>query len=182
MPRIRTALLAALAGFAMAAAPGAAIAKPHAPQCEARVTRALGDVARHEPQTLVVQTFGACADPLLVIWIDRPAGRVQQLHFARLSAHERRARTPRTVRAAVRRVMAQIASKKASAFETWAELQASGESGGGWHGTRLSQPDYERITASASHVLLVPTDATRAKLVAWDGENEEWADVVYYGD
>jgi hypothetical protein len=182
MPRKSATLRLTLAAVALAAATTTSIAKPYAPQCDARATRTLGEVARHEPQTLVVQAFGACSDPLLVIWIDRPAGRVQQLHFARLATHDRRARTPRTVRAAIRRILTQIAPKKASAIETWSELQASGESGGSWHGTRLSEAEYERITASAKHLLLVPTDATRAKLIAWDDTNQEWVDVVYHGD
>lgn len=182
MSRTPAALFVMLGALAIATATGTSIAKPRAAQCEARTTRALSGVEHGARQTLVVQSFGACSDPLLVIWIDRPGGRVQQLHFATLSAHERRALTPRRAGAAVASIMARIEPKTASGFESWAELQASGESGGSWHGTRLSKAEYERITASAKHVLLVPTDATRAKLIAWDGTNQEWVDVVYYGD
>ena len=74
--------------------------------------------------------------------------------------------------------------RPASAIEAWAKLHAEDDAPGGasWSGTRLAKPDHDRIRSSAKHILLIPTDTTRAKLTAWDDANEEWVDMVYYGD
>ena len=179
----RASLFAAVAAIALAATGAALAAKPLAPpHCNARATRTLPPVTHDERQTLVVESFGACADPLLLVWIDRPSGHVQEIHLARLSEYAQRASTPRAARAAVRNILARVERKRRADFETWDQLVAGAESPGGWRGTPLSKAEYKRITSSTARVLLIPTDATRAKLIAWDDTNEEWVDVVYYGD
>lgn len=181
MPRKPATLILLLAALAIAT--GAANANPP-PQCDARSVRALAPVEPRAQQTLVVESFGACADPLLVIWIDRPPTRVQHLHFARLTAYAPSARTKGAVTKAVEDIMVRIERRPASDIEAWTKLHAEGDApgGGSWAGTRLARPDHDRIRSSAKHVLLIPTDATRAKLIAWDDANEEWVDMVYYGD
>lgn len=170
--------------LAMPLISASAIAKPHPTDCNTRVTRALPAFENGEKQTLVVESFGTCADPLVLVWIDQPHDRVEDLHFARLSAYRMRARSPAKVATAVKAILSQIKTRRTSDFETWQRLQAAGDSpgGGSWRGTPLSKPDYERITSSAILILLIPTDSGRAKLVAWDASVEEWVDVVYYGD
>ena len=183
MPRTLAVLILMLAALTLSPASGAVNANPP-PHCDARAVRALGPVEPRAQQTLVVESFGACADPLLVIWIDRPPGRVQHLHFARLAAYAPGARTRRAAAQAVADIMARIEPRPASAIESWTKLHAEDDAPGGasWAGTRLAKPDHDRIRSSAKHILLIPTDTTRGKLTAWDDTNEEWVDMVYYGD
>ena len=171
-----------LAAIAIAATTAMLSAKPLAPFCNARATRALAPVTHGERQTLVVESFGSCADPMVLVWVDRPKGSVQEIHLARLSAYVQHAHTPKAAKAAVKDILARVERKRRRDFETWDQLIAGAESPAGWRGTPLAKAAYKRITASTVSVLLVPTDATRAKLIAWDGTNEEWVDVVYYGD
>jgi hypothetical protein len=154
-------------------------------RCDVRSTLELGEVGG---ESLVVESLGPCPDALVLIWIDRPdrrhIGDAQALHLARLAQYGRSFRDLEGARVAVDDVVSRIELDARSGIETWSDLQHAGDQPGGapWRGTPLQRTDYERIAAAGTRVLLIPTDATRYTLVAWDDEVAAWVDVIYYGD
>lgn len=156
-------------------------------RCDVRSTLELGQVDG-ESQNLVVESFGPCADALLLIWIDRPdrrhIGDAQALRLARLAHYGRSFSDLEGARVAVNDVVSRVELDARDGIETWSALQRAGDQPGGapWRGTPLQRSDYERIAAAGTRALLIPTDATRYTLVAWDDEVAAWVDVIYYGD
>ncbi|MCA8885372.1 MAG: hypothetical protein R3C31_03745 [Hyphomonadaceae bacterium] len=153
------------------------------------MTTDLAPLGRYEPQRLVIESYGVCDDAMVAIWIDRTGrrdipGSVQVLHLARLADFDGRTPDVESAAAAIRSIFDRIETDGARHVETWSALQRAGDqpNGGSWRGTTLSRSEYQRITSSSSRLMLIPTDRGRAKLVAWDDDNEVWVDLIYYGD
>lgn len=159
------------------------------PSCVARIAAELPPISPLEQQSLVIETFGACSDAMVALWVDRTGrrgapGSVQALHLARLSDYGARVRDAASADAAIHSIYDRLEMDGSRLVETWAALQRAGDQpdGASWRGTPLSRSEYQRIMSGSSRLMLIPTDGGRAKLVAWDESAESWIDVIYYGD
>lgn len=139
--------------------------------------------------TFVVESFGQnCRDAKLLIYVKTAESGWHALHIGELEnfSGSGSGLTPATLPAALKEIASRIEPGRATHLESWAQLERAGQQPGGmpWRGTPMTKAEYERVLKARPRTLIVPTDAARGKLMAWDGGGYRGRpiDFVYYGD
>lgn len=141
------------------------------------------------PDTFIVESFGPnCADAKVLIYMKTAESGWHALHIGKLENFSGAGSglTPADLPSTLKEIASRIEPGAQIRMETWAQLQRAGEQPGGapWRGTPMAKVEYERILKMRPRTIIVPTDAARGKLVAWDGGGfmGRPVDFVYFGD
>lgn len=172
---------AVLAGLMLLAAPAMAAGCNGAAQVKQKFSNAAA------ADTFVVESFGAtCADAKVLVYLMTAESGWHALHIGELGNFAGGEVTPASLAPALKEIAGRIELGQRAQLEPWAQLQKAGTQpdGAPWRGTPLARAEYERLLKQRPRTVIVPTDAARGKLIAWDGGGfmGRPVDLVYYGD